>query len=136
MVLSWLCVTCDVAGAGETKEVWSLFEEMRAGLHGASPLLESFTIMLELCAREGGRSEEALQLMEQLEAAGTDGTHSTRTPQPELASDCKVGHRCQYCGSLSHIQSAGRACVPVYVWDGGRAAAGHHLPERGHGGGA
>lgn len=33
--------------------------------------MESFTIMLELCAREGDKCEEALDLMDDLESLGT-----------------------------------------------------------------
>ena len=40
---------------------------------GLKPRVESFTIMLELCAREGGKSDEALALMGELDTLGTSG---------------------------------------------------------------
>lgn len=66
---SSLCPRC----TGLTKEVWSLFHKMRTS-PSLTPRLESFTVMLELCAREGGRAQEAVTLMQDLEHAGRQRT--------------------------------------------------------------
>lgn len=62
------------AQAGMVQEVRALFQSLRAlgggGGEEAPPRVESFTIMLELCAREGGKCGEALALMGDLEALG------------------------------------------------------------------
>eukprot|EP00624_Nannochloropsis_granulata_P001942 evm.model.NODE_19262_length_43251_cov_28.561583.7 len=57
------------AQAGMEGEVRTVFEKMR-GRGDIIPRVESFTIMLELCAREGEKGEEALRLMGDLEGLG------------------------------------------------------------------
>jgi len=57
------------AQAGMEGEVRTVFEKMR-GRGDIVPSVESFTIMLELCGREGEKGEEALRLMGDLEGLG------------------------------------------------------------------
>ena len=57
------------AQAGMTQEVRAVFHKMRAR-PDVLPRVESFTIMLELCTREGDKGEEAIRLMDDLEGLG------------------------------------------------------------------
>ncbi len=58
------------AQAGMTQEVRALFQSIPGPGEEEAPRVESFTIMLELCAREGGKCAEAMAVMDDLAARG------------------------------------------------------------------